>query len=94
MGRTVGELKAVLSTDELADWMAFSKHSPIGEERMDYLFARLCLLVCEVGGAKKQSGSKFTFEDFLLWKPPPKPMTDKELMMQMFGSRIIKKAKD
>lgn len=90
MGRTVGELRATLTTDELAQWMAFSKNNPIGPERTDYLFARLCVLICNVAGAKKKAGGEFTLEDFLLWKMPD-TRTPIELMRSLFGGRLKKK---
>ena len=40
MGRTVGELQASLSVDELRYWYAFDELEPIGLQREDILFAR------------------------------------------------------
>jgi hypothetical protein len=90
MGRTVSELRATLTTDELALWMAFNKTNPIGPERIDYLFARLCVLICDVAGAKKKAGGHFSLEDFILWKPKDmrKPI---DFMKSMFGARLKKK---
>lgn len=95
MGRTVGELQAVLTTDELARWIALNRRAPITDDRMDYLFARLCLLVCEVSGAKKKSGGRFTLDEFLMFKPaPPKPKNPLEFMRARFGATVIKRKKD
>ncbi|MCE1272439.1 MAG: hypothetical protein LWW88_12970 [Acinetobacter sp.] len=41
MGRTVGELQASLSIDELRYWYAFDQLEPVGVQREDILFARL-----------------------------------------------------
>lgn len=93
MGRTVAELTATLSTDELAHWFAFDRHSPIGDERMSLQFAHLCLTVCQVAGAKKHGGGEFTLQDFVLFKPAEKPQDPLTAMRTWFGDRIIRKAK-
>lgn len=90
-GMPVPEIQASMTTGQLASWFAFDKISPIGDERMDYLMAFLCMLMCQVAGAKPKSGGVPTIEDFLLFKKPPVPMTDKELFMSMFSGRIVKK---
>ena len=92
MGRRVPELASEMTNGELASWYAFDRISPIGDQREDFLFARLMLLICDAMGIKKTTGGKFVFDDFLLWKPPQKQMTDKELFMAMFRNRIVKKA--
>lgn len=71
MGRRVPELASTMTSGELASWFAFDRISPIGDQRMDFLFARLMLLVCDAVGVKKAGGARFTFEDFLMWKPKP-----------------------
>jgi hypothetical protein len=69
MGRTVGELEASMTTEEFARWVAFHRRSPISLDRTDILFARLCLVVCQVAGAKKKTGGAFALEDFLMFQP-------------------------
>lgn len=69
MGRTVAELEATLSTDELAHWLAFDRGSPIGDERADYLHAQLCALVAGAAGVKKRGGGDFVMKDFILFVP-------------------------
>lgn len=80
LGRTVAELRASLGTDELAAWFAFDRLSPVGDERQDYALARLCLLVCELMGAKRRGGGAVRLEDFLLWKLPEPEKTPLEAM--------------
>lgn len=92
MGRTVGELTSTLTTDELARWLAFNRRSPITDERLDYLFARLCLVVTESSGAKKRGGGRFSIDDFLMFKQP-RQKTPKELMRQLFGQSVVKKSR-
>lgn len=72
MGKRVPELAAVMTNGELASWFAYDRISPIGDDRMDFLFARLCLLICDAVGLKKiQGGGKFEFDDFLMWNRKP-----------------------
>ncbi len=84
LGRTVAELRASLGTDELAAWFAFDAISPIGDERLDYNFARLCVLVCELMGAKRRDGRRIRFDDFLIFKPPEPEKTPIEAMRGWF----------
>ena len=99
MGRTVGELSAVLTTEEQARWMALHRRAPITDERRDYLFARLCLLVAQVSGAKKKPGAAqqkpgpndFTLEDFLMWKPKAPPPTPLAFLRGRMGHAVIKR---
>lgn len=74
MGRTVSELTATLQADELAAWMAFNDLSPLSDERLDLLVAKLCLTVCQAQGMKKASGGQFVLGDFLLFKVPQPPV--------------------
>jgi hypothetical protein len=90
MGRTVGELSAVLTTDEQARWMALHRRAPLDDSRLDYLFARLCLLVAQVAGAKKKSGGAFTLEEFLMFQHKPKPANPLAFMRGRFGVKVIK----
>lgn len=90
LGRTVGELSATLTTDELARWFAYNQRSPITDDRMDYLFARLCLVVTESSGAKKRGGGRFTLDDFLMFKRPKQP-SPKEFMHKLLGNRVVRK---
>ena len=91
MGRTVGELKH-MSTDELAHWFAFDRKSPVGDERFDYLFARLCLVVCQVAGVKKKFGGEFKLDDFVMFKFE-KEKTAGEFMREKFGHMVKRKPK-
>ena len=98
MGRTVGELRATLTTDELARWMAFHARSPVSDELFDYLFANLCRVVCMVAGAKKSRGAPrapgpddWTIEDFLLFNKKDKPVLSAEqFLRQRFAGLVVK----
>ena len=92
MGRTVGELKATITTDELAYWYAVNRISPIdlGFPEMDALFANLCMRLYDVNGAKKQFGGRFVLDDFRLFKPA-ETRTPIQMMRSMFGHRVKRK---
>ena len=93
MGRTVAELTATLTTDELAHWFAFDRASPIGDERMSLQFAHLCLTVCQVAGVKKKRGGQFTINDFLLFKPIEPARTPLQAMRGWFAGAVKRGAK-
>lgn len=92
MGRTVSELRASLTVDELKQWYAFSEVHPIREDKIDYLFANLMECICSVIGAKKKYGGQFKLDDFLLFKHEV-PKDAKSMMLGMFGGRVVKKGK-
>ena len=91
MGRTVSELSASMTTEELTDWYAFDRISPVGFgfAEADLLLAALKLHICDVAGSKKRSG-RFSINDFKLFKPKDH-RTPIEMMRSMFGNRIRKK---
>lgn len=63
MGKTLGELKAQLSYQDLIDWMAYDRLDPIGGYRQDLNTALLALM---------QSGDKDSkLTDFILIDPDP-----------------------
>lgn len=90
MGRTVGELTATLTTDELTRWYAYNQRSPIADDRLDYLFAHLCLVMTESSGAKKRGGGHFSLNDFMMFKRPKLP-TPKEFMRGLFGNKVVRR---
>ena len=93
MGRTVSELTATLTTDELAHWFAFDRVSPIGDERMSLQFAHLCMTICASAGVKKKSGGQFTLQDFLLFKRVEPVKAPLDTMRGWFAGSIKRKAK-
>ena len=50
MGRTVQELQAVMTAKEFAEWKAFDKLEPFGDERADIRAAVLGALVIKAAG--------------------------------------------
>ncbi len=92
MGRTVGELSAVLTTDELAHWYAMNSEAPLGDERWALEFARTRMLMAEVAGAKKTGGGAWSLDDFMLFKPG-KPKSLVKNMLEFFKPLVAKKKK-
>lgn len=89
MGRPVSELYPTMTADELCHWAAKNREMPIGDERLDWLFANLCSVVCNVAGAKRRGGGPFKPEDFLIFKKPA-PKTPLQAMTKMLGHRVVK----
>jgi len=63
MGRTVAELDASLSIDELYMWVAYSAGEPWGDERSDWRSAHTNYLMASIWGDGKK---KYKLHDFLL----------------------------
>lgn len=63
MGRTVAELDASLSIDELYQWVVYSSIEPWGEDRQDWRVANTNWLMATIWGDGKR---KHKVTDFLL----------------------------
>jgi hypothetical protein len=65
LGRTVYELKRVLTVGEFYDWIRFYRESPFGDERVDFYLARFMSMFANAhrGDEKKT----YTPADFLLF---------------------------
>ena len=72
MGKTVGELKCLLTYDELIEWMAYDRLDPIGAYRTDLQTALLAMI---------QSGTKDAkLDDFILIDPNPMGEEDRQAL--------------
>lgn len=65
LGRTVGELQASLSVDELKYWYAFNQIEPIGLHREDALFGALAANIAKC--FPTQEDKEFLIGDFMLF---------------------------
>jgi len=91
MGRTVGELSATLTVDELAHWYAFDRKSPIGDTRLDTLVALICRSIHDAQGVTKRGGARFTLEDFMLFdKVAASDQTPQQVMRGWFAGAVKK----
>lgn len=68
----VGELLDRVSSRELTEWMIFDKHEPVGDARMDVLFALLDSILANVNRNPVVRKETFTIADFIPdWWPVP-----------------------
>jgi len=73
LGKTVGELQRSLTPTELAEWMAFYKLYPFGEEAMDWRISGMQATLAQTVAKK---GKTYQAKQFLpfkrRWEPLPK----------------------
>jgi len=101
MGRTVAELDASLSIDELYMWLAYSAGEPWGEDRADWRAAHTNYLMASIWSDGKK---KHKITDFLLkFNKKVTPQIDKGkdinkwnamVLQAMFGSAKKKEKKE
>ena len=64
--------KEAIDSLEFARWRAYDRLEPIGNERFDYLFAYLMLIIYKVNAGRRQRPLKV--KDFLIRWGPPEPL--------------------
>jgi hypothetical protein len=62
-GRTIAELKEVMSSDEFTDWMAYYQISPFGDYRQDIQAA---LVASTIANANAPKGKVYKITDFMV----------------------------
>jgi hypothetical protein len=72
---TVGELLNRINSRELTEWMIFDKHEPIGDARMDVLFALSDSILANVNRNPAVRKEPFSISDFIpdWWAVPKSP---------------------
>jgi len=56
------------------EWMAFTSTEPLGDRRMDALFAMLCAVLANINRDPKRRSKAFEPKDFMpQWGGPPAP---------------------
>jgi hypothetical protein len=70
---------AHMSAHEYAEWIAFSRIEPWGEERADYRAALICKVLADINTPKGKQPMKLT--DFLLKFDQEKPTQSTEEMI-------------
>jgi hypothetical protein len=77
---TVEEMLSRMSSMELAEWIAFSKVEPIGDEREDIRIGMLATLWANINRNPEVKKEPFKLDDFIFdyWKKPspPEEVTD------------------
>jgi len=88
MGRTVAELDASLSIDELYMWIAYSASEPWGDERADWRAAHTNYLMASIWGDGKK---KYKLSDFLLkFDKSKKPTVNKGNDINKWNALLLK----
>jgi hypothetical protein len=73
LGKTVDELLGSLDAVDIAEWMAFDRIEPFGEERADL---RMAIVACTIANANRGKGQKaFKVDDFMPKFEPRKKQT-------------------
>jgi hypothetical protein len=72
LGIPYNELGQRISAAELALYQCYYKLEPWGEQRADIRTASQTSFIASATGVTKQSGGKFTTEDFMLFRDKPK----------------------
>lgn len=82
---TVRELHARIDSSEFAEWMAFYRIEPWGEERADYRSAMIAQVMANIFRGKNSRPHKV--EDFLLFREPKQQtwQQQKDVLMRGFG---------
>jgi len=101
---TVGELLDRISSRELTEWMIFDQHEPIGDARMDVLFALLDSILANVNRNPVVRREPYSTSDFLpdWWVVPKSPEEEAqermnanlrmaELITAAFGGQDLRK---
>lgn len=75
LGRTLEELLAGISSEELSLWMAFDDIEPLGDVRMDLGFGVVASTLANIHRDTKKRPQAFLPQDYMpLWqrqRPPP-----------------------
>lgn len=80
----------MMSAQELLDWQVLEKIDPWGQLRDDHRFAMLASTIANSQGVKKEDGTLYGPEDFLLKfeQPKPPPVQDPASMEAMFRMAV------
>ena len=87
LGRTVAELEATLTYNELIEWRVYFEETHFGELRADRRSAELLAMTFNVNRSPRQTAK--TSDDFMVYKPRKRELTDDELenkISSVFGS--------
>ena len=87
LGRTVAELEATLTYNELIEWRKYYEETRFGELIADRRNAELLAMTFNVNRSPRQTAK--TSDDFMIYKPRKREMSDDELENKIdaiFGS--------
>jgi len=87
MGRTVEELDASLSIDELHQWVAYTSLEPWGDERADWRMAHSNAVMASMWSSSKKKPQP---KDFLLqFNKKTKPEVDKGKDLNKWNALLL-----
>lgn len=87
LGRTVAELEATLTYNELIEWRVYFEETHFGELRADRRNAELLAMTFNVNRSPRQTAK--TSDDFMVYKPRKRELSDDDLENKIdaiFGS--------
>ena len=76
-GMPVSVLQQSMDAREFAEWLAYDKMDPIGDERQEYMLAQIPYIFALVNAGKK--GRKIKLSDFLPKHGPKRRASNKDL---------------
>lgn len=79
----VDRFASEMGSEQLAEWLAFDRIAPLGDERHDYLGAM---------NAWAAAGFAGKISDYLIFKPKPKPTKEQESLRIRAGFAAISAA--
>lgn len=77
LGRTVKELEATLTYNELIEWRVYFEETHFGELRADRRNAELLAMTFNVNRSPKETAK--TSDDFMVYKPRKRELSDDHL---------------
>ena len=87
LGRTVAELEATLTYNELIEWRVYFEETHFGELRADRRNAEMLAMTFNVNRSPRQTAK--TSDDFMVYKPRKRELSDDNLESKIdaiFGS--------
>lgn len=79
-----------MSPGELGVWSWFYEHDPFDETRGDVQAAIIARQVSQAG-LKRGDGKPWELLHFMPYAEKPAPLTDKQVLEQQFGGRVVRK---
>lgn len=89
MGKTVANLLAEVSWQELQEWHAYYKVEPFGEQRADIRAGLICTVIANSAFGRKKGSKAYQIKDFLLFQDTehssPKKQSVEEMKHLLMG---------
>ncbi|MBT8199580.1 MAG: DUF4035 domain-containing protein [Acidimicrobiia bacterium] len=87
MGKTVEQLQAEITSREFAEWIAYDRLEPIGDDRSDHMIAQLTAILANI---HRRPGTKaYTVTDFLLFRPKRTHWQEMRAKLKQWSGGVI-----